>query len=60
MEVQILKFVKAVNHKEVFEPLKLPARHESRCDLTSTIRSDSLVPELKSESEKNIQAIGPV
>ena len=31
MEVQILKFIKAVNHKEVFIPLKLPSRHENRC-----------------------------
>jgi len=31
MEVQILKFQKAVNHNEVFKPIILPQRHESRC-----------------------------
>jgi len=31
MEVQILKFIKAVNRKEVFKPLSLPDRHENRC-----------------------------
>ncbi|MFM2382008.1 MAG: hypothetical protein RLZZ76_775 [Candidatus Parcubacteria bacterium] len=31
MELQITKFIKAVNHKEVFQPLHLPTRHESRC-----------------------------
>ncbi len=31
MEVQILKFVKAVNKKEIFMPINLPKRHESRC-----------------------------
>jgi len=31
MELQILKFIKAVNHAEVFSPLHLPTRHESRC-----------------------------
>jgi CRISPR-associated endonuclease Cas1 len=34
MELQILKFVKAVDHGEVFAPLHLPARHDTRC-LTS-------------------------
>jgi len=31
MELQILKFVKAVNHKEIFKPLYLPTRHDTRC-----------------------------
>lgn len=31
LELQIIKFIKAVNRKEIFEPLHLPARHESRC-----------------------------
>jgi CRISPR-associated endonuclease Cas1 len=31
MELQILKFEKAVNHHEVFAPLHLPTRHEGRC-----------------------------
>lgn len=31
MELQVLAFVKAVNHKTVFIPLSLPVRHESRC-----------------------------
>lgn len=31
MELQILKFIKSVNHKEVFSPLHLPYRHENRC-----------------------------
>jgi len=60
MEVQILKFVKAVNHKQVFDRIKLPSRHESRCDLTSVITSDKLMPELGIGSEQNIQALGPV
>ena len=33
MELQILKFIKAVNHKEVFMPIYLPSRHESRCSV---------------------------
>jgi len=36
MELQILKFISAVNHKTVFDPLHLPARHDSRCSLTPT------------------------
>lgn len=31
MELQVLTFVKAVNHKTIFIPLRLPTRHESRC-----------------------------
>jgi len=31
MEVQILKVIKAVNHETIFEPIKLPTRHDSRC-----------------------------
>jgi CRISPR-associated endonuclease Cas1 len=31
MELQILRLEKAVNHKEIFEPFRLPARHEGRC-----------------------------
>jgi CRISPR-associated endonuclease Cas1 len=31
MELQLLKFIKAVNHKEVFKPMELPQRHDSRC-----------------------------
>lgn len=31
MEIQILKLVKAVNYKQVFEPVCLPTRHENRC-----------------------------
>ena len=31
MEVQILKFMKAVNREEVFGPITLPNRHENRC-----------------------------
>lgn len=31
MELQILKFGKAVNHKQVFTPLHLPTRHDVRC-----------------------------
>lgn len=31
MELQVLKFIKAVNHKAVFSPLQLPLRHDSRC-----------------------------
>lgn len=30
-ELQILKFERAINHKEVFEPLYLPYRHDTRC-----------------------------
>jgi CRISPR-associated endonuclease Cas1 len=31
MEIQITKFIKAVNHNEVFLPLTLPMRHDTRC-----------------------------
>lgn len=31
MELQILRFVKAVDHKEIFYPIHLPVRHDSRC-----------------------------
>lgn len=31
MDIQITKFIKAVNHNEVFKPLALPTRHENRC-----------------------------
>ncbi|MEI6864133.1 MAG: CRISPR-associated endonuclease Cas1 [Candidatus Adlerbacteria bacterium] len=31
MELQVVKFIKAVNRREVFEPLLLPRRHDSRC-----------------------------
>ncbi len=34
MELQILKFIKAVNHSEIFSPLHLPTRHDTRCRLT--------------------------
>ena len=32
MELQILKLIKAVNRKKLFEPLRLLSRHETRCD----------------------------
>lgn len=31
MDLQVTKFIKAVNHFEEFEPLHLPTRHKSRC-----------------------------
>jgi CRISPR-associated endonuclease Cas1 len=31
MELQILKFCKAVNHRSIFEPMHLPTRHDTRC-----------------------------
>jgi len=31
MELQVLKFIKAVNIKSVFTPIRLPVRHENRC-----------------------------
>lgn len=31
MELQIVRFIKAINHNEVFEPFYLPTRHEDRC-----------------------------
>jgi len=31
MELQIVKFIKAVNHNEAFEPIYLPSRNETRC-----------------------------
>jgi CRISPR-associated endonuclease Cas1 len=34
MELQLIKFIKAVNHKEVFAPLHLPQRHDTRCACT--------------------------
>ncbi len=33
MELQILSFIHAVNHKKIFVPLRLPARHEQRCKM---------------------------
>jgi CRISPR-associated endonuclease Cas1 len=31
MELQILRFIKAVNHNQIFEPFTLPTRHDTRC-----------------------------
>ena len=31
MELQILSFISAINHKRAFNPIHLPARHEHRC-----------------------------
>ncbi len=31
MELQVLKFIHAVNHNEAFCPIWLPSRHDSRC-----------------------------
>lgn len=31
MELQILKFISAVNHRQTFSPVELPTRHDSRC-----------------------------
>jgi CRISPR-associated endonuclease Cas1 len=31
MELQILKFIEAVNHKKIFEPFHIPNRHEVCC-----------------------------
>jgi CRISPR-associated endonuclease Cas1 len=31
MDLQLIKFIKAINHNEVFKPLWLPRRHDSRC-----------------------------
>ncbi len=31
MEVQILRFINAINHGKVFESVHLPSRHENRC-----------------------------
>lgn len=47
MELQILKFIKAVNHNEVFEPLHLPTRHDVRCKLTT-------IPHVLSLEQKNL------
>lgn len=44
MEVQVLKFVKAVNKKHIFKPVHLPVRHDNRC-LTVHERHDSLETE---------------
>lgn len=35
IDLQITKFIKAVNHAKVFAPLHLPKRHEMRCKNTS-------------------------
>lgn len=48
MELQILKFIAAVNHRTTFEPIHLPMRHESRCRLTGkryvvTLRLESVL-----------------
>lgn len=42
MELQILKFVKAVNHKEIFHPLSLPIRHDIRCKSSDKAVSNHL------------------
>jgi CRISPR-associated endonuclease Cas1 len=44
MEVQVLKFIKAVNKRQIFESMGLPARHDNRC-LTGTIAHASLETE---------------
>ncbi len=31
MELQTLKLISAVDHKEIFKPIHLPDRHDSRC-----------------------------
>jgi CRISPR-associated endonuclease Cas1 len=31
MELQVLKFISAVNHRQTYEPLILPHRHDMRC-----------------------------
>lgn len=43
MEVQTLKFIKAVNRKQVFSPLYLPTRHESRCNTASLTAETEVV-----------------
>lgn len=35
MELQVLKFIKAINHGNIFEPLPLPIRHDTRCSQSS-------------------------
>ncbi len=49
MDLQVTKFIKAVNHNEIFEPLALPRRHDSRCaclkdapELTGTLEPSIL------------------
>ena len=36
LELQLVKFIKAINHKEVFVPLTLPTRHDTRCSCKNT------------------------
>ncbi len=36
VELQILRFIKAVNHKEIFDPVYLPNRHDMRCSKKSS------------------------
>ena len=31
MDLQVIKFIKAVNRREIFDPILLPNRHDSRC-----------------------------
>jgi CRISPR/Cas system-associated endonuclease Cas1 len=31
IELQILRYIHAVNHKKIFVPMHVPKRHESRC-----------------------------
>lgn len=38
MELQILKFIRAINHNEVFIPINLPTRHEGRCQVIEPLR----------------------
>jgi CRISPR-associated endonuclease Cas1 len=42
MELQIMKFIKAVDHDEVFQPLYLPNRHESRCPRALTTNETAI------------------
>ncbi len=52
MELQILKFIKAVNHGEIFEPLHLPTRHDTRCLTPTTSVVSSAMRSLTSDEKK--------
>ena len=45
MELQVLKFVFAVNHKREYLPIVLPSRHDSRCALDTKVSNGKVVNE---------------
>jgi len=46
IELQILRFIKGVNHNEIFNPLHLPTRNESRCNTKKVTKDLQEIPDL--------------